>query len=246
MTIILTAVVPDGIVMAGEGRCIMGPVDARDKFNFDFVTDGEEKIYLLGDRDRYGLAYSGPSFNDSGSWYINNDVNKLNQLVHQGNYSINDLAKVFADMIKQALPPGTNFSFHLATFQNYLPLVVTYQKGQLTNPLGFQVGRRPGYISQSAQNFGQVRFGLAMDGETNIIRKLLKNERIPFSRMSLRDAIEFCELTVTVGYKYLQYFGYQQVSGGPVDILVLTQKWSGFVKHKVLDLFKNKPETAKE
>ena len=66
-------------------------------------------------------------------------------------------------------------------------------------------------------------------GETSIIKKLFDGENLNPANLLIRDLIQFCELTV--GWlSYLKFFeGYQQVSGGGVDILI-TPTWAGFVK----------------
>lgn len=233
MSIILTAVTGDGIVMAAESRTIKAPLaQVRGGYTsgmtYELVTDSSDKVFLLA--GRVGLAYSGPDFDEHG-WYFNNEVRALEEEANKG-CGIDKLADKLANRLKEALPSNMAFGFHLAAYDGYSPLVATWPPQE----------PRLGYSK------GAVRCGLAMDGETSILRKLLQGERIAFHRMPLRDAIEFAELMVTLACKCQAWFEHRQpVSGGPVDILVLTPERAGFVKHKTLALlgWEIKPEEVK-
>lgn len=223
MSIIMTVVIPDAIVMASESRTIKASLAQvrngyRPGMTYELVTDNSDKVFLLA--GRIGLAYSGPSFDES-DWYFNNEVQALEEEARKGS-GVEELASKLAGQLKEALPPGMTFGFQMAAYDGYLPIVVAWPPKE----------PRLGYAK------GVVRFGLLMDGETSVLRKLLHGERVAFSRMPLRDAIEFAELMITVACKCQQWCEDRQpVSGGPVDILVLTPGWTGFVKHKIFSLF---------
>lgn len=233
MTVILTVVTADGVVMGGDSRSIKTSLTQAlngytPGMTFQLATDSSDKIFLLA--GRVGLAYSGPDFDEHG-WYFNNEVRALEEEACKG-CGVDELADKLAGRLKEALPPGMAFGFHLAAYDGYFPLVATWPPQE----------PRLGYSK------GVVRCGLAMDGETSVLRKLLQGERIAFHRMPLRDAIEFAELMITTACKCQQWFEDRQpVSGGPVDILVLTPERAGFVKHKTLALlgWEIKPEEVK-
>ncbi|WP_028308767.1 hypothetical protein [Desulfitibacter alkalitolerans] len=226
MTIIMTVVVPDGIVVAGESRAITADsLTSIESFSqkehfipYEVHSDNSNKIYKIGN---FGLAYSGPCF-DMDGWSIRQDIAELERAFSKN--TIEEVAAGFVQKLTKALPAKTGYGFQLSGYNNEgLPKTFNYDDGQFK--------QSPGYYQ------GRMRYGLMMNGETTLINKLFDGEKILFHAMSLRDAIEFAELSITVGYRYLQFFKeYQPVSNGPVDILVITPNTSRFVKHKALSL----------
>ncbi|MGI6588026.1 MAG: hypothetical protein ACOX2N_04445 [Peptococcia bacterium] len=226
MTIIMTAVVPDGIVMASESRSIavnslLEATTFKQKvnpINYEIQSDNSSKIYRIAD---YWLAYSGSDF-DSRGWNITEEFAKINAAAK--GMKIQEVANLIVDTLKNTPPGMVGYAFHLAGYEDYFyPKTIYYSHGEFKPS--------PGYSN------GYTRCGLMMDGETTIIRKIFKDEKILFHSLSLNDAIELLELSITAGAKYLQFFeGYQAVSGGPVDIAVITPDYNGFIKHKTLSL----------
>ncbi|MEW6274953.1 MAG: hypothetical protein AB1556_07560 [Bacillota bacterium] len=154
MTIIISALTPGGIVMAGEGRCIRVEAseftdgyNADKKFNFEPVTDNAEKIHLIA--DRFGLAYSGPDFNEKG-WCLQNDINEFDRIVrlnlrHNLSFNIREAAGIFSGLVQKVLPPDMDFGFFWAGYspRTGKPFQVHYRKGQdVTNTFSL-AGRMP-------------------------------------------------------------------------------------------------------
>jgi len=86
---------------------------------------------------------------------------------------------------------------------------------------------------------GCYEYGMSMQGgKVEVIQEFIKGKIIRWDRMHLRDAIECIEWLLVSGTKALKFFeGQQQISGGEVDILVITPTYAGFVKNKTLALF---------
>ncbi|OPY59453.1 MAG: hypothetical protein A4E55_00223 [Pelotomaculum sp. PtaU1.Bin035] len=246
MTIVMSALTPGGIVMAGEGRAILAEKEdlcdgfRNPKLNHGLLTDNEEKVFLIA--DKFGLMYSGPDSNDQG-WCLRNEITEFDRIVRlnlRSNLSFNvlDAGEILNEFIKKALPPEMGYSFYWAGYspRTKKPFQVFYRDGQEATketrvPRGFRMDI-PGYPD------GCYEFGMAMSGVTEVIKEFIGDKVIRWGTMPLRDAIECVEFLVTVGIKGIKFFeGYQQLSGGDIDILVITPTFSGFVKHKTLSLF---------
>ena len=233
MTIIMTAVVPDGIIMAAESRAISTYVlpekykEFTQKTNpipYEVHSNNASKIYRI---QNYWLTYTGSDFDKQG-WNITEEFTKINAAAK--GMKIQDVANLIIDTLKNTLAAKGGYAFHLAGY-----IDVSGQGDYLPKTLHYTTGK--GFIASPGYNKGRVTWGLMMDGETAIIQKLFAGEKIPFYTLPLNDAVELLELSITAGAKYLQFFeGYQAVSGGPIDIAVITPDYSGFVKHKTLGL----------
>lgn len=242
MTIIMTAVSPGGIVLAGEGRAIAASKEEievgfqNNRIDHDLHSDNEEKIYLLA--DKFGLAYSGFSFKLSG-WNVQNDVNELDYCARNG-AGLKELAETFNSWVKEAATDKetgiiADYGFYLCGYEKGKPKQICYRGGKdVTDEKHIPAGWRT-----DVKEFpkGCYEWGFSMAGKTDLIRDFIKDKRILWHTFPLRDIVELIELLMAVGIKGARYFdGYQQVSGGKVDILVISPAWTGFVKHKMLGL----------
>lgn len=245
MTIIISAVTPNGIVMAGEGRRITTKAeDLKDgygsgkKINYELVTDNSIKVHLVA--GRFGLLYSGPSFTEHG-WYLQNEINEFNRVAqlnikNQVGFNVIAAAEIFNRQIYNALPEGTDYGLFWAGYHDYRPFQSCFRQGKnITRSGGVASGWQTGVPGWPEGCYG---YGMAMLGKTEIIQDFLDGKVIRWDRMPLKDAIECVEWLMSIGIKGIRFFeGEQQVSGGDVDILVMTPEYSGFVKNKTLSLF---------
>lgn len=220
MTIIISAAVQNAFVLGSESRQVRGDekwfkgFQEKDYTNRNFrIQPGEfPKTFLIG--ERYGLNYSGPGFVDN--WVFENDLFELQQLAARGQHNLYKLAEHFNNKLKQALN-GQPFTFHLAGFVEGYPVMAECDDGELLVYKGTQ------------KDTGMNR--IAMAGMVDIIEKLCTGELVDFKHMSLKDVVDFVLLTITAGCKYLEYFTkYPEVSGGPVNILILTPKGHELLK----------------
>lgn len=227
MTIIATTTVRDGIVMGSESREIRASAEwlkesYEHKNNSDFTVANESspKTFILA--GRYGLNYSGPAdYLNNWCWAI--ELLEMQRLAEEGTHTLHALAAHLATRLTNALK-DYKFSFHLGGYQNGHPVMISCSDGALDYRWGFHL-----------QN-GRFQAGMDLSaGEVRFFEKLLANEAIHFDRMSLPDAIEFTELIVTAGSKFPKFFeAYADVSGGPVNLLVITPDRCEFLKHCVL------------
>jgi 20S proteasome alpha/beta subunit len=235
MTICFSVANQEGIVMAAERRSLTAGLSAalggfkqrEQPINYEIFSNDDTKVFLLG--NRYGLSYSGTSYTPS--WNLAETIGKVNQLAERERNILRVGDTFYSDLLKN-LPQGAKFNFHIGTNTDRGLILAGYQESGLS--LGFGAGCR--YIPELHGKSGSV--GFMTSGETSIIKKLFDGENLNPANLPIQDLIQFCELTVKVGYSYLKFFeGYQQVSGGGVDILVITPTWAGFVKHSTLELF---------
>lgn len=220
MTIIASMAIQGAFIFGSESRQVLGDENWSKSFqekdynnrNFGIQPGEFPKTFLVG--NRYALNYSGPGFTHD--WLFKTDLQELQQMAQSGRYTIFELANHFNDKLKNALK-GHSFTFHLAGFPGGYPVLADSDDGVLM----FYEGKE----KTTAMNM--VRFA----GMVDIIEKLAKDELLDFERMTIKEAIEFVYLTITVGCKYLEYFKkYPEVSGGPVNILVVTPDKSEFYK----------------
>lgn len=241
MTIIISAVTPAGIVMGGEGRCILTKAeefidgcDTAKKVDFEPITGNVEKVYHIA--GRFGLAYSGPDFDGKG-WCLQNEINEFDRIVRLNlrcnlSFNIKDAGGIFNGLMKKALPPGTEYHFFWGGYspRTGKPFQVCYQNGQDVTDAGHVPSGWRTDIPEYPE--GCYDRGIAAMGKAEIVRELLDGKEIRWDLMPLGDAVESVRWLIdAVTKKGIQYFeGEQRVVGEDVDILVLTPQYSGFVK----------------
>jgi hypothetical protein len=247
MTIVISALTPGGIVMAGDSRTIRVKtqnLDFRDtdkKIDFEPSSDNTNKIFLIA--DRFGLAHSGTS--SSGDWCLQNTINEFDRIVRlnlRSNLSFNVLeaAGIFNGLVQKDAPSdaviGCDFLWAGYDPRTGQPFQVSYMDGRdVTRERNAPCGWRtdiPEYPN------GCYHHGLTMLGRAGIINDFIGGKKIRWSRMPLLDAIKCIEWLLLTGIMGLKYFeGEQQLSGGDIDILAITPTWGKFVKNKTLKLF---------
>lgn len=226
MTICISTVVPQGIVMGSESREIAASENwMKNSYNgiygpdFQIVNNSTPKVYLLA--NRYGLNYSGIGWTPS--WHWNQTLAELEKVAADCN-DIYALAAWLATQLSKVIPPGVKYGFDLGGYKHGCPILIKCNDGRMIYP------HDPGGLGYNFHT-RQLMAGAHIVGVVDILSKLLAGEEIDAQNMTLQDAIEFTHLTLTIGTKYLRYFKrYQEVSGGPIKILVLTPTVCGFLE----------------
>jgi len=232
MTIIMTSAIPDGVVMGSESRRILlnkADPQSSDYNSFEVHNDNTPKTFLLA--GYLGLNYSGVSAiydkNNKIIWDSRSIIKDFEEKAAKADGSlIYELGEYLNEQFKFLLDVSDEkFGFQLACIhpQYNLPVVLSYDaEGKLFKKFGIE--KIPG----DEKNIG-FRSGSTYAGMVDIIGKLTKNESTDYE-MPLEHLVDYVELTINVGAKYLQYFkGHRAASGGPVNILVITPEKCGFL-----------------
>ncbi|MDF9409056.1 MAG: hypothetical protein A4E52_01445 [Pelotomaculum sp. PtaB.Bin013] len=227
MTIMATMAIKGAFILGSESRQVIGGESWRKSFqekdysnkNFRIHPSEFPKTFLLG--ERYGLNYSGFGFTDT--WRFEDTLEELQQMAHSNKYTFYELAICLNDKLKHALN-GQSFEFHLVGFPEGRPVLGECNDGELL----FYEGKE--------RNTAMDR--LVMAGMVDIIEKLCTGELLDYERMTIERAVNFLYLTITAGCKYLEYFTkYPEVSGGPINILVITPDKCEFYKFPEFNVF---------
>lgn len=197
-------------VLGSESRKVEWRLNNED--DYWIVNDSTPKTHILA--NKIGLNYCGLAEISSTKWTMEDEIANLHRLAEKG-VGIGELANIFRDNLTRAfscLPPeSTIYSFIFATWdhETNAPRAIECFHG---GPFNEMCLTEEGY-----------RCGAYYAGELDIIKKLTNNEKTNYD-MSLVEAIDFIETTIKVGYKYLHWFnGHRQVSGGPVNIVIITE-----------------------
>jgi 20S proteasome alpha/beta subunit len=70
-------------------------------------------------------------------------------------------------------------------------------------------------------------------GQTNVFDMLFREAPINYTKMPLKEAVDFAECVIDTVIKYERFTDGPQTCGGPVDILVITKNDIFFHKHKL-------------
>lgn len=219
MTISVTTYVPEGIVMASDSRLI-GTINydngLRDRF---VVTDNAQKIGLVRN-NTIGVSYCGSSFIDNKPFLtFLKDFDKKHIIQ-------SDSVDVVAEKLYKYIMKydQVDINFYLAGYDDNDQKIYKIQKKglrQLNEPIN-----------------GKERYSFECDGHTYVIKAMLEGkdfDTINFDMMQLADAIEFAEFLVYITSTYERFVSRVGACGGSTDILLITNDYTKFIKHKILN-----------
>lgn len=218
MSIVVAVITENGAVMASESRRI--EYKANDPDNFTIIDDCTPKIHILD--NRICLGYAGVGSVKVTGWTLDREIADLQKMAGQGD-SIGKLAHHFKDRLDKALSglPETvvKYGFLMTTYYNN-SILVGYES--------FNGGPIVELGHAAPEGF---KAGAWYSGEIGIIKKLLSGEEIDYAEMTLDQAVEFVNMTLTAGFTCLKYFkGCRQVSGGPINLAIVTPEYCGFLQ----------------
>ncbi|MBV1734250.1 MAG: hypothetical protein KMY50_00465 [Candidatus Desulforudis sp.] len=217
MTIAMTVVTKQGIVMGSESRTIEVERGMEENYGGDFkvVLDDNQKIHQLTDR----IAICTSGYARVGDWWQSHEIDELKKMAQNG-VKINELAKHYNGKVCQALEKHNlkpKFGFIIAGYEHKsYPCAVCYAHGKEDFKLGL-----------TDPSTGSFQSGMHVIGRLEIVRKLLADETPDYNNLSIFEVAGFVELCITAGYKFQRYLvGHHEESAGPVKLLVMTPWYS--------------------
>lgn len=233
MTVIVTAACFEGAAMASDSQTIImnnNLLKTNPKSKDFKVAEGREpKIYVLG--GKYGLAYSGVSGSTDTTtgkdlWDIRKFIKALDEMAMNG-ANLHQLAHSFKEALDDlftAMPHiNVKYSFQMAGYEDAHPTVLDcFNCGEI-------------------ESFGSIeagfRGGMVYAGEVDILSKICKNEIPDLDNYSLKELVNLVETAVRTELTFQKMFtGYRNISGPPVNVLVITPHYCDFVKYGNEDL----------
>ncbi len=238
MTIIAGLVTPGGVVLGSESRRVFKNLAEGTE---TIENDDAKKTYLLNGKHglKYGLACSGITGFDAAApddpsikvkWQLEDEIATLSKMADTGEYSMRELAEWLQDRVTRALlhekishSNENKFVFYLAGYEKTL---------QSPTMFSFNIGLGEHCQLQEYGNTGDGNFqgGFFHAGETEILKKLLRDETVKCYDMSLQEAIEFVYLTIQAGITFPKYLeGHKEYNGGEISIAVISPEFCGFI-----------------
>jgi len=247
MSLAISIVTEDGIVMASESRR-MEVVPGTSSLKF--LDDSTPKTFLLD--NRICLNYTGlGSLNLRGidknnnehtfSWDIQEEVTKLQEQAAKGADmwelagALKNTTTKIGDFVSLRNDNNAKYGFTLATYEGAKLTVVHHDYGletKIDNPEKSASIFLGPYRLYGDTDKGFVSGHIIEGNPLGVISKLLEGEEINYTDMTIDEAIEFAVLTLTAGFTYLKYFERykdEQNAGGPINVLVMTPNHCGFL-----------------
>jgi len=241
MSIVITTYIPEGIVMAADSRqtaIIEGTMpDGQKMPKFETVTsDNCYKLFLLEEQN-IGVTVFGETI--LGGTPIEHSVRLF---LEEYNDTEDDILDVVEKMMRyfSARYPNADTAFHLCGYK---------VEGKVSVPYVYhcQVSRNEIKRINVKPGTDTVLYGAMWGGQGDIIARLIQpgmtmsggpnmpeiiNPPILWDAMSVQDAIDFSEFAVWTTEQMVRYQARPKNIGGPIDILLITPRGSGWIKRK--------------
>lgn len=214
MTVLVTALTPEAVVMATDSRLIAKAIKPNEPEYTS--TDLATKLYMLRNFNA-GFSLTGPilvpdfSLTELINTIENMTFSCLRDMV---NYATNEIVS----RVKMS------FCFHVAGYENNQCILY---KVSYHHPALPQIT-----IVENQQT-------LFMDGNydiVSIIIKQLQTDGWSINGMTLLDAVNFVALLTQAQVEFSRFKGKLSPVGGPVDVLVITPSRAYFASRKVMRL----------
>jgi hypothetical protein len=220
MSIIVTAYVPEGIVMAADSRLTGTTKHENGTIDRHNISDNSQKIFLIKDNS-IGISCCGDAIigkKSVGDFIRSFEIEKIQK--------DDDISVVCEKLMGYTrLNHGSGVIYHICGYLNDEPYVY-----KLIDDLIFR---------SNLDKNGNILRGTAWDGETEVLTRLIvgNNNHLQFDYnfMQLKDGIDLVEFMVDVTCKTQRFTKGLATCGGTVDILVITKDYAKWVKHKVLN-----------
>lgn len=241
MSFIITTYVPEGIVMAADSRqtaIIEGTMPTGEKLpKFETVTsDNCYKLFLLEEQN-IGVGVFGETL--LGGTPIEHSVRKF---LEEFNDPDDDILDVVEKMMRYFSVhfPHADTAFHMAGYK---------REGRISVPYVYhcQVSRNEIRRCNVKPGTDDVVYGAMWGGQGDIIARLIQpgmirvggpdapevpNPPILWDAMSVQDAIDFSEFAVWTTTEMVRFQARPKNIGGPIDILLITPRGSGWIRRK--------------
>lgn len=216
MTILVSAYVREGIVMAADSRLTVTDNNG-DKIEKYTATDNMIKVFLLK-KINAGISHSGDAYiNDM---TLPEFIEDFDKNILNGEDTIETASFKLMQYIQKH---GSNNRMQICGYYNNEPYVYLVDQ--------FSCVR---YNS----NDSKIVYNVLWCGHGEPLHNLLLGEYpmiINFDFMPLKDAIDLVEFLVEIVIKTERFQSKLSTCGGPVDILVLKPEEQYFYKHKILN-----------
>jgi|GEM_PF-4820780 len=216
MTVLVSALTPEGIVMTTDSRLTSLPVKPDDPDPPYVSSDQAIKLYLLRNFNA-GFSLAGPIISPGYT------LAKVVASVDDSKFETFDqLARAL--LVKISNATNQSFCFHLAGYYHGQPTIC---KGTFHHLSGLSVDCRSG------------KYCILADGEYKLIEKIieyLQKGGWQIEGMPLLDAIDLVVLLTQSQIEFSRFRAKLSPVGGPVDVLVITPDQAYFAAHKVLRL----------
>lgn len=219
MSIIVTAYIPEGIVMATDSR-LTGITTYQDGTK-DRITlsDNCQKLFLIKN-NTIGIACCGDA--TIGGKSVGDFIRSFEIESIENDDSITKIAEklVIYTMEKH----GEGVSYHLCGYLNDEPYVYKIDNHNISR------------ANIGSEN--QILYGASWNGEIEILSRLLLSDNplvCNWDFIQLKDGIDLVEFLVDVTCKMQRFTSGLATCGGAIDILLITKDYSKWIKHKVLN-----------
>ncbi|OOM76565.1 hypothetical protein [Clostridium sp. BL-8] len=220
MSIIVTAYIAEGIVMAADSR-LTGNTRHGDSGIIDrhTISDNSQKLFLIKDNS-IGISCCGDAIiggKSVGDFIRSFEIEKV-----QKDDDINIVSEKLLEYTK--LKHGIGVIYHVCGYINDIPCVYRIGNDQVFRP--------------DRDEKGTILRGVTWNGETDILSRLFGGENplsFDWNFMQLKDGIDLAEFMVDLTCKTQRFTSGLATCGGDIDVLVITKDYTKWVKHKVLN-----------
>lgn len=217
MTILVSAYVREGIVMAADSRLTVTDNNGERVEKYT-ATDNMVKVFLLK-KINVGISHSGDA-------YINDMT--LPEFIEEFEKNIliedDNIETASFKLMQYIQKYDSNNRMQICGYHNNEPYVYLVDKFSC--------------VRYNTNAESKIVYNVLWCGHGEPLHNLLLGEYpivINFDFMPLKDAVDLVEFLVDVVIKTERFQSKLSTCGGPVDILVLTPESQYFYKHKLLN-----------
>lgn len=220
MSIIATAFLTDGMVLAADSRITKTKCEDKEgvKHEKEFTFSDEGQKIVLLKKIPVGIAFCG-SMRVDGNMALANI-----RCFEETEVDVTDNVESVANkLFKYSNNNGTKY------------LVCGYMDKE---PYVYSVDDQ--IVRHNVNSDGEVIYGVAWRGKTDAASKVINSEPkldIDYSSMSLNDGIDLAKFIVNLTIQYEKFQDDIQTCGGPIDILVFEPDNIFWYQHKLYNPF---------
>jgi hypothetical protein len=237
MSFVVTIYVPEAIVMASDSRqtvALKSKAETIETVNSDFTY----KTFLLP-HQRVGVSTFGQAA--LGGLSVQSQVERFAEEVVDEGDDVETVARRLTAHLHGKYPDAAT-GFYVAGFK---------REGRASVPYVYYCHVARNEVSRKNINpeNGQVVFGAAWGGQTDVVTRLLKAKqvsgpdgalqditaaRVNWHLMNVQDAIDFAIYSVRTTIDTTRFEARPKSVGGPIDVLLITPEGARWIQRKQL------------
>jgi hypothetical protein len=237
MSFVVTVYVPEAIVMASDSRqtvTLKSKAQTVETVNSDFTY----KTFLLP-HQRVGVSTFGQAA--LGGMSVQSQVERFAEEVVDEDDDVETVARKLIDYLRDKYPDADT-NFYVAGFK---------RDGRASVPYVYHCRVARNEVSRKNINpkNGQVTFGAAWGGQTDVVTRLLKAKQVAgpdgtlhdigtagmtYQLMNVQDAIDFAIYSVRTTIEMIRFEARPKSVGGPIDVLLITPEGARWIQRKEL------------